>query len=135
MAAGAAGAILRWAWLATDPGPSGVLFAQALQPLSGAAFSLGPAYLIAELGGRAYTARVHGWLAAATGVALSAALYVSGPLEAAFGQRGYLAMAAMAAIGLAITLGILAATRKGTAPKGSPAAATTAAEMETEAVP
>ena len=44
--------MLRWVWLAADPGPSGVLFAQALQPLSGAAFSLGPAYLIAELGGR-----------------------------------------------------------------------------------
>jgi PPP family 3-phenylpropionic acid transporter len=133
MAVGAAGAILRWVWLAADPGPSGVLFAQALQPLSGAAFSLGPAYLIAELGGKAYTARVHGWLAAATGVALSAALYASGPLEAALGQRGYLAMAAMAAIGLAFSLGVIAATRKGVLPEGSPAVET-AAERETEVV-
>jgi PPP family 3-phenylpropionic acid transporter len=135
MAVGAAGGVLRWVLLATDPGPAGVLCAQILQPLSGAAFSLGPAYLIAELGGRAYTARVHGWLAAATGLSLSASLYASGPLEAAFGQRGYLAMAAMAALGFSIALGIIAATRGGVRPEPKTAAETTAAEMETDAVP
>ncbi len=110
---GSAGAVLRWSIYANDPSASGVLLAQALNPLSNAAMALGAAYLIAELGGTEYTARVHGWLGAAYGVALSFGLYVSGPLEAGFGQRGYLVMAAMAAVGLVISFGIAAATRNG----------------------
>lgn len=110
---GAAGAILRWAIYAGDPPAWGVVAAQLLTPLSASAIALGAAYLIAELGGKAYTARVHGWLAAANGATLSAALYVSGPLEAAFGQRGYAAMAAMAGVGLALSFVVAAATREG----------------------
>jgi len=113
MVSGAAGAILRWGLLASDPGPTGIVVALLMQPFSGAALTLGPAHLIAELGGRAYTARVHGWLAAACGVTLSISLYVSGPLNAAFGQLGYLAMAAMAGAGLLLSIAVAAATRKG----------------------
>ncbi|MCC3246109.1 MFS transporter [Methylocystis sp. WRRC1] len=113
MAAGAAGAVLRWALLASDPGPAGIIAALLMQPFSGAALTLGPAYLIAELGGKAYTARVHGWLAAANGVTLSASLYFSGPLNAAFGVQGYLAMAAMAGAGLLLSLLVAAAVRNG----------------------
>jgi MFS transporter, PPP family, 3-phenylpropionic acid transporter len=116
MIVGAVGAIMRWTLLASDPGPGGIILAQLLQPLSGAALTLGPAYLVAELGGKAYTARVHGWLAAANGVALSVSLYASGPLEAAYGQKGYLAMAAVAVVGLAMTIGIAAALRRETIP-------------------
>ena len=116
MVVGAAGAVGRWLIFACDPGPWGIIAAQFMQMFSGAALTLGPAYLVAELGGKAYTARVHGWLAAACGLALSVALYFSGPLEAAYGQRGYLAMAAMAAIGLAASVAVAAATRNGLAP-------------------
>lgn len=117
LVAGCAGAMLRWAMMANDPSAAGVIAAQLLSPLSGSAMALGAAYLIAELGGKTYTARVHGWLAAASGATLSAALYVSGPLEAAFGQRGYLAMAGMAAAGFALSLAVAAATRHGVLPR------------------
>ncbi len=134
---GAAGAILRWAIFANDPSPAGVLLAQILNPLSSSAMALGAAYLIAELGGKAYTARVHGWLAAANGATLSAALYASGPLEAAFGQRGYLAMAAMAGVGFGLSFVVARATRDGVIEKKegqAPAAACPRMETETEAV-
>lgn len=113
---GAAGAVLRWAIFANDPSAAGVLLAQCLSPLSGAAVSLGAAWIVAELGGPAYTARVHGWLGAAFGVTLSFGLYVSGPLEAAFGQLGYLAMSAIAAAGLALSFAVDWATRDGVIP-------------------
>ncbi|PPD44968.1 MAG: MFS transporter [Methylocystis sp.] len=131
---GAAGAILRWTIFANDPEPWGVLCAQALNPLSASAVALGAAYLIAELGGKAYTARVHGWLAAANGATLSAALYASGPLEAAFGQRGYLAMAAMAGAGLALSFAVAGATRGSviTEKKGRATAAARPSQKETE---
>jgi PPP family 3-phenylpropionic acid transporter len=112
MILGAAGAVLRWALMASDPGPMGIVAAQLMQPLSGAALTLGPAHFVAELGGKAYTARVHGWLGAANGVALSLSLYLSGPLEAAFGQRGYFAMAALAGLGLVFSIIVAAATRR-----------------------
>jgi MFS transporter, PPP family, 3-phenylpropionic acid transporter len=119
---GAAGAILRWTVFANDPSAAGVIFAQLLNPLSASAIALGAAYLVAEQGGKAYTARAHGWLAAANGATLSGALYASGPLEAAFGQRGYLAMAAMASVGLAISFAIAGATRHGAIAKEKQAA-------------
>ena len=113
LALGGAGAIARWALMANDPSATGVVAAQLLSPVSSAAVALGAAYLIAELGGKAYTVRVHGWLAAASGASLSVALYVSGPLEAAFGQRGYLVMAAMAGVSLLVAFFIAGATRHG----------------------
>lgn len=116
---GSAGAVLRWAIFANDPSATGIFLAQCLSPLSGAAMALGAAYLIAELGGTEYTARVHGWLGAAYGVTLSFGLYVSGPLETAFGQLGYLAMAAVAGVGLALSFAIDAATRNGVIPRAA----------------
>jgi PPP family 3-phenylpropionic acid transporter len=109
--AGAAGAVCRWLLLAADPGPAGIMLAQSLGALSGGALTLGPAYLLAELGGRAYTARVHGWLSAANGVTLSASLYASGWLNAAYGQQGYVAMAGIAGVALIAALALAAATR------------------------
>lgn len=113
LALGCAGAVARWALMANDPPATGIIFAQLLTPVSSSAIALGAAHLIAELGGKAYTVRVHGWLAAACGASLSVALYVSGPLEAAYGQRGYLAMAAMAGLGFLAALAVALATRRG----------------------
>ena len=110
---GCAGAAARWTLMANDPSTAGIIVAQLMTSVSSSAISLGAAHLIAELGGKAYTARVHGWLAAASGASLSAALYVSGPLEAAYGQRGYLVMAAMAGAGFAVACIVAHATRNG----------------------
>jgi PPP family 3-phenylpropionic acid transporter len=119
---GSAGAVLRWAIYANDPAaPAAILAAQCLTTLSGSAMGLGAAWLIAELGGTAYTARVHGWLGAAFGAALTFGLYVSGPLEAAYGQKGYLAMSAMAGVGLVLSFFVAAATRDGILPKNEQA--------------
>lgn len=110
---GCAGALARWSLMANDPSASGVILAQLLTPISSSAAAMGAAYLIAELGGKTYTARVHGWLAAACGASLSVALYFSGPLAASFGQRGYFAMATMAAAALIVSFFIARATRRG----------------------
>jgi MFS family permease len=56
---------------------------------------------------------VHGWLAAANGVTLSASLYASGWLNDAYGQQGYLVMAVMAGGALAASFALFAATRHG----------------------
>lgn len=109
---GGVGAALRWALMASDPDASGIVVAQLMHPFSASAIALGSAYLVAELGGKAYTARVHGWLAAANGAALSVALYISGPLDAAVGQRGYLAMSALAGAGLLMALVVAVAARR-----------------------
>jgi PPP family 3-phenylpropionic acid transporter len=118
LAIGCAGAAARWALMANDPPAAGIILAQAMTPVSSAAIALGAAHLIAELGGKSYTARVHGWLAAACGASLSASLYVSGPLEAAYGQRGYLAMAAMAGASLVAAAAVVLAARRGALDEG-----------------
>jgi PPP family 3-phenylpropionic acid transporter len=112
IALGAAAAVLRWLLMADDPGTVGVIAAQALHGLSCAAVQLGPAYLLARLAGAGRYAQAQGWLAAANAAGLSLATFASGPLYTSFGERGYLAMAAVAALGLALALGLGLALRR-----------------------
>ena len=106
LALGGAAAVLRWMIMASDPGTVGVLGAQALHGLSCAAVQLGPAYSLARLCGRSRLARAQSWLAAANAAGLSIATFACGPLYTRFGERGYFAMAAMAATGFLLTLGL-----------------------------
>ncbi len=109
--AGGIGAVLRWMLMTIDPGPAGIFLAQALHGLSCAAVQLGPAYLLAELGGKERLSQSQAWLAAAIAGGSSLVTFLSGPLYAAVGERGYLAMAAIAGAGfvLAVAVGRLSA--------------------------
>lgn len=113
--AGGIGAVLRWALMATDPGPVGIFLAQALHGLSCAAVQLGPAYLLARLGGKDRLSQSQAWLAAAVAGGSSLAMFLSGPFYASVGERGYVAMAALAGAGLvlAMLIGRLSAEERG----------------------
>jgi PPP family 3-phenylpropionic acid transporter len=105
LVSGGIGAILRWALMASDPGAVGIFVAQALHGVSCAATQLGPAYLLAELGGKERLSQSQAWLAASYAGGASLVTYLSGPLYASYGERGYLFMAAIAALGLALSIG------------------------------
>lgn len=102
--AGGIGAILRWAMMATGPGPTGIFVAQALHGVSCAAVQLGPAYLLAELGGKERLSQSQAWLAAANAGGSSLVTFLCGPLYASVGEQGYLAMAAIAGAGFVLSI-------------------------------
>ena len=103
---GGVGAVLRWALMAADPGPIGIFLAQALHGASCAAVQIGPAYLLAELGGKDRQAQAQAWLAAAIAGGNCLLTLWAGSLYASAGEKGYLAMALVAAIGLALALSL-----------------------------
>lgn len=103
---GGVGAVLRWALMAADPGPLGIFLAQSLHGASCAAVQIGPAYLLAELGGKDRQAQAQAWLAAAIAGGNCLLTLWSGSLYASAGEKGYLAMAAVAAVGLVLALGL-----------------------------
>lgn len=106
LVAGGIGAVLRWTLMASDPGPAGIFLAQALHGVSCAAVQLGPAYLLAELGGKDRLAQSQAWLAAAIAGGASLVTFLSGPLYASVGERGYLAMAGVAGLGLILAVAV-----------------------------
>ncbi|WP_159728450.1 MFS transporter [Methylosinus sp. Ce-a6] len=117
---GAIGAVLRWLLMSADPGPFGIFFAQALHGASCAAVQIGPAYLLAELGGKERLAQSQAWLAAAIAGGTSLLTFLAGPLYAQAGERGYLAMAAVAFVGLLLSCAVaqLCAPRRARAEAG-----------------
>jgi PPP family 3-phenylpropionic acid transporter len=119
IALGGAAAALRWLLMAGDPGTAGIFAAQALHGLSCAAVQLGPAYLLARLVGAGRYAQAQAWLAASVAAGLSLATLACGPLQTSFGERGYLAMAALATLGLAPALGLGRALRRAGDPRAS----------------
>lgn len=108
-------AIWRWLWMASGPQGYDIFAVQLLHSVSCAAIQLGPAYLLAELAGKERVAQAQAWLAAMTALLLSIASYGSGPLFEAYGERGYLGMAGMAAVGLALA-GVVALRLRGREP-------------------
>jgi PPP family 3-phenylpropionic acid transporter len=119
IALGGAAAALRWLLMAGDPGTVGIFAAQALHGLSCAAVQLGPAYLLARLVGAGRYAQAQAWLWASVAAGLSLATLACGPLQTSFGERGYLAMAALAALGFALALGLGRALRRAGDPRAS----------------
>lgn len=111
MALGGATAILRWLAMASDPGAVLLALAQAGHGLSFAATHMGSMYLIFELAPHAIRARAQGWLAAAVAGVSAATVTLSGPLYAGFGEVAYLAMAGLAAAGVALAVVVGAARR------------------------
>lgn len=102
LALGGFAGVARWLLMACDPGVVGIMAAQALHGLSCAAVQLGPAYLLARLCGATRLAQAQGWLAAGNAASLALATFASGSLYTHHGERGYVVMAAMAAVGGAL---------------------------------
>lgn len=117
LVAGSAIAVLRWAIMATDPGPAIVLFAQLLHAGSFAATYLGAVVALAALAGETRRAQVQGWVSAANALTLAAVTIACGPLWSRFGMRAYLFVAALATLGLLCAT--LAALRAKTQPQSA----------------
>ena len=83
----------------------------AVSGLSFAATHMGSMYLIFELAPHAIRARAQGWLAAAVAGVSAATVTLSGPLYAGFGEVAYLAMAGLAAAGVALAVVVGSARR------------------------
>ncbi|WP_166142701.1 MFS transporter [Methylosinus sp. RM1] len=110
LVAGGIGAVVRWMLMAADLPPTGIFLAQALHGASCAAVQIGPAYLLAELGGKERLAQSQAWLAAAIAGGTSLLTFSSGPLYSAAGEHGYLAMAAVAFVGLLLAAAVVQIT-------------------------
>jgi PPP family 3-phenylpropionic acid transporter len=101
---GGATAILRWIVMASNPGAFLLALAQAGHGFSFAATHMGSMYLIFELAPHAIRARAQGWLNAASAGVGATVVMLSGPLYATLGEAAYLAMAALAAAGVALAI-------------------------------
>lgn len=104
LAVGAAGAGLRWLAMSADPEPWRLIALQAAHGLSFGATTCGSVLLLGSLALPTHRARMQGWLAAASALSLAAATFVCGRLTEIYGERTYLAMAALAGSGLALAL-------------------------------
>lgn len=96
---GAAGAVLRWTVMAFDPPVVLLPLLQLLHALSFGTTYLGALNLVARSAPPGRGASAQGYLAIATGIAMAAAMSVSGLLYAAFGGAAYAAMALAAVAG------------------------------------
>lgn len=103
--AGAVAGILRWTWMAFDPGLAALIFLQLLHALTYGAAHLGAIHFISEAVPEeaAGTAQaLYGTFAA--GIMTAAATLASGPLYRTLAGEGYLVMAALTAVGLGAAL-------------------------------
>jgi MFS transporter, PPP family, 3-phenylpropionic acid transporter len=104
LALGGLTAILRWLVMASDPGAVLLAVAQAGHGFSFAATHTGSMLLIFELAPNAVRARAQGWLTAAIAGVSGVVVTLSGPLYAGYGEVAYLAMAGLAAAGVALAM-------------------------------
>ena len=96
---GAAGGALRWTAMAFNPTAALLPVLQTLHALSFGATHLGALTYVARHAPLGQAARAQGYLALAIGVAMAAAMGLSGVLYAAFGPEAYAAMALVAVVG------------------------------------
>ncbi len=96
---GASGAVLRWIGMALDPPELVLPWLQLLHALSFGATHLGALMFLARRAPAAKAATAQGYLAIALGLAMAAAMAMSGILYGDFGSRAYVAMALTAVAG------------------------------------
>jgi len=106
LAIGGATATARWLVMASDPGAALLLVSQASHGLTFASTHLGSMLFIFARAPAHMRARAQGWLVAAVAGLSALLIALSGPLYAHFGEVAYLAMAALAASGLALTIAV-----------------------------
>jgi PPP family 3-phenylpropionic acid transporter len=96
---GASAGVLRWAGMALDP-PAFILpWLQLLHALSFGATHLGALMYLAHHAPKGQAATAQGYLAITAGLAMAAAMGISGVLYEDFGSRAYAAMALVAFAG------------------------------------
>ena len=96
---GAGGAALRWTAMAFDPPVAALPFLQLLHAASFGATHLGALTFISRHAPPGQAASAQGYYAIAQGVAMAAAMGLSGWLFGAFGSAAYGAMALAAIVG------------------------------------
>ncbi len=96
---GASGAVLRWIGMALDPPEFVLPWLQLLHALSFGATHLGALMYLVRRAPAAKAATAQGYLAIALGLAMAAAMAISGILYGDFGSRAYAAMALVAVAG------------------------------------
>lgn len=96
---GASAGALRWLGMATDPPALVLPWLQLLHSLSFGATHLGALMFLAYHAPAGQAATAQGYLAIAAGLAMAAAMAISGVLYEDFGSRAYAAMALMAITG------------------------------------
>src|SRR5215471_3469411 len=96
---GALGGTLRWLGMAVDPPALALPWLQLLHALSFGATHLGALMFLAHHAPPGQAATAQGYLAIAAGVAMAAAMGISGVLYEDFGSRAYTAMALAAFAG------------------------------------
>ncbi|MFZ0352183.1 MAG: MFS transporter, partial [Pseudolabrys sp.] len=96
---GAAAGVLRWLGMAFDPPALVLPWLQMLHALSFGATHLGALMYLAHNAPTGQAARAQGYLAIAAGLAMAAAMGISGVLYEDFGSRAYAAMALVAFAG------------------------------------
>jgi len=99
MMLGAAGGLLRWLAMATDPPTALLWLLQCLHALSFAATHLGTMAFLNRAAPPGLAATAQGYYAVIGGVSVAVATASSGPLYSAYGHLGYLVMALIAAAG------------------------------------
>ena len=100
LAAGAAGAVLRWTAMAFEPPVALLPLLQILHAASFAATHLGTMGFLALAAPRGRIATAQGLVSTVSGIVMAAATALSGLVYAAAGSLAYLGMAAMALAGL-----------------------------------
>jgi len=101
---GAAGAVIRWGTIALNPPALVLPLLQGLHGLSFGATHLGAVQFLARAAPDQLGATAQGYLAIVLGGVMAAFMGLSGLLYAAYGSRGYAAMAMAAAAGGALAL-------------------------------
>jgi MFS transporter, PPP family, 3-phenylpropionic acid transporter len=102
---GAGAAVVRWLAMGFDPPLALLLPLQVLHALTFGAAHLGAMHYIGQVVPETQAGTAQSLYASVTGgIAMGGAMLMSGPLYAAYAGRGYWAMAAIAAIGLAAVL-------------------------------
>ena len=115
---GAGAAVLRWLVMGFDPPLALLLPLQVLHGLTFGATHLGAMHFIGQSVPEAQAGTAQSLYASVTGgIAMGGAMLISGPLYAAYAGRGYWAMAAIAAIGLAAVLALGKARTVGDQPQ------------------
>lgn len=108
----AAVTMLRWAGMAQDPGGAGLVLLQLTHGMTFGATHLGSVFLLARLAPRGMQARAQAWLAGGWAGAMAALTTLCGRLYESWGEQIYLVMFAVAALGLALLLGVALALRR-----------------------
>lgn len=110
----AAAAVVRWLLMGFDPPLAALLALQVLHGLTFGAAHLGAMHFMLKAvsptrGGTAQAL----YASVTSGIAMGGVMLASGPLYATYAGRAYWAMAAVAAVGLAASLGLLGVRRTG----------------------